>query len=195
MKGERVSVFADRRSGGNYWFARVPSANQVSALVWDSTARDPRSVVPPLIELCNAYLSAQSATGTSLAPRVHSVAAPSSSIGSAAKAIRKAHEDSGLTWEQLARIFGVSRRSLHLWANGARMNATNAEMLMDFLNLIEVMDAGSPPERRTALLTLGADGRSVLDNFRSRYLERRGQTSAQIRPDEYLGALHDDVTI
>ena len=33
---------------------------------------------------------------------------------STAKAIRKAHEDSGLTWDQLAKVFGVSRRSVHL---------------------------------------------------------------------------------
>ena len=32
----------------------------------------------------------------------------------------KAH--SGLTWEQLGKAFGVSRRAVHLWANGGRMN-------------------------------------------------------------------------
>src|SRR5437588_7013203 len=30
--------------------------------------------------------------------------------------LAEAHEVSGLTWEQIARYFGVSRRAVHLWA-------------------------------------------------------------------------------
>src|SRR5262245_36297225 len=33
-------------------------------------------------------------------------------------AVRSLHDSSGLTWEQLARLFGVSRRAVHNWANG-----------------------------------------------------------------------------
>jgi hypothetical protein len=112
---------------------------------------------------------------------------------STAKAIRKAHEDSGLTWEQLARVFCVSRRSVHSWANGARMNATNVELLMRFVGYLDRLEAASPDERRTALLAIGRDGKSALDRFRLNYSQLRDAFDTLPRPESLLGAEHDDV--
>jgi DNA-binding transcriptional regulator YiaG len=109
---------------------------------------------------------------------------------STAKAINKAHEDSGLTWEQLARIFAVSRRALHMWANGARMNATNAELLMRLVVFLGQMEGG-PDQRRAALLAIGDDGKSALDRFRSQHTNIDRRFDSLPRPDALLGALHD----
>ena len=113
---------------------------------------------------------------------------------STAKAVRKAHEDSGLTWEQLARVFCVSRRSVHSWANGARMNATNVELLMRFVGFLGRMEAASPDERRAALLAIGPGDKSALDRFRLDYSQLRDAFDTLPRPESLLGALHDDVT-
>jgi transcriptional regulator with XRE-family HTH domain len=110
-----------------------------------------------------------------------------------AKAINKAHEDSGLTWEQLARIFGVSRRAVHMWANGARMNATNAELLMRLIGFLGQMEGG-PDQRRATLLAIGDDGKSALDRFRSQHTNLDRRFDSLPRPDTLLGALHENRT-
>jgi transcriptional regulator with XRE-family HTH domain len=181
------------------WFEDLTGSALVDARVWMAARRSVSaiSIVPPLIELFNAYLTAGRPAPIQLDPEF---VAPELAIepvvndGSTAKAVRKAREDSGLTWEQLARVFSVSRRSVHLWANGARMNATNVEMLMDFVDLVNHMNAANPTARRAALLALGDDGQSVLDRFRSLYFSRRGSFKSEPRPESYLGALHGDVS-
>lgn len=110
-----------------------------------------------------------------------------------AKAINKAHEGSGLTWEQLARVFGVSRRAVHMWANGARMNATNAELLMRLIGLLDQIEGG-PDQRRAALLAIGDDGKSALDRFRSQHTNLDRRFDSLPRPDALLGALHENRT-
>jgi hypothetical protein len=48
---------------------------------------------------------------------------------SSARLIRDLKSRSGLTWDQLAGVFGVSRRAAHGWASGARLNAQHSETL------------------------------------------------------------------
>jgi DNA-binding XRE family transcriptional regulator len=61
-------------------------------------------------------------------------------------------ENSGLTWDQLGKLFGVSRRTVHLWANGARMNTRNAEALAQAVGMVKGIAAQTPDARRTAIL-------------------------------------------
>ncbi|MBR7206951.1 hypothetical protein KB219_35335, partial [Pseudomonas aeruginosa] len=77
-------------------------------------------------------------------------------------------EETGLTWDQLGRIFGVSRRAVHLWANGGRMNAGNAETLYDLMSVVRSLPGENSDERRMALLALDKDGRSIVDSYRTR---------------------------
>ena len=51
------------------------------------------------------------------------------SVATPSELLAQTREASGLTWDQLARYFGVSRRSVHLWAAGGRMSAANEELL------------------------------------------------------------------
>ncbi len=67
-------------------------------------------------------------------------------------AISELRRLAGLTWEQLARVFGVARRSLHFWASGKPINATNEERLRRLLAVLRQADRGSAQENRVMLL-------------------------------------------
>ena len=82
---------------------------------------------------------------------------------SAGAAIGDLRRLSGLTWEQLARLFEVSRRSLHFWASGKAMTPRNEEHLQRMLAVVRKVDRGSASENRTLLLSVGADGRLPID--------------------------------
>jgi DNA-binding transcriptional regulator YiaG len=59
---------------------------------------------------------------------------------------------SGLTWEQLAKIFNVSRRSLHFWASGKPLSPFNEEHLRRLLGTVRYINRGSADINRSALL-------------------------------------------
>lgn len=83
------------------------------------------------------------------------------------------HSRSGLTWEQLARILGVSRRSVHMWAAGGRMTARHFELLTDLARLIHSAPAHSSTDVRTWLFSgMGPSAKSPLDELMARH--RRG---------------------
>lgn len=81
--------------------------------------------------------------------------------------IKRLREISGLTWEQIGRVFEVSRRSVHLWANEGRMNSRNIERLNDFAALVDAAPGSTPNERRTWLLRTAGNESSPLDSFRA----------------------------
>lgn len=81
----------------------------------------------------------------------------------------KAH--SGLTWDQMGKIFGVSRRAVHMWANGGRLNESNARRLRAFAAIIRGLESEMPDDRRpevvrARLLQVERDGLSVVDRLR-----------------------------
>ncbi|SON60026.1 hypothetical protein MSIMFI_01517 [Mycobacterium simulans] len=79
-------------------------------------------------------------------------------------------ERSGLTWDQLGKVFGVSRRAVHMWANGGRLNESNARRLRAFSALIRRVESETPqstPEAvRARLLQIEPDGLSIIDRLR-----------------------------
>ena len=84
----------------------------------------------------------------------------------AADRVRRLKRESGLTWDQLRRLFGVSVRSLHLWAGGARMNARNAERLTYLEQVIHALGARDADHCREALVSSPAGrGRSILQKL------------------------------
>lgn len=58
----------------------------------------------------------------------------------------------GFTWDQLARLFKVGRRSLHFWASGKPLNAANEEKLYRTLAVVRAIDRGSASKNRSLLL-------------------------------------------
>ena len=86
-----------------------------------------------------------------------------------AEAVRSLRTESGLTWDQLGKLFGVSRRAMHLWANGGKMNAAHAEALSTILEVVRRQPGSDSTSRREALLSPGAEGRSVYDELRDHF--------------------------
>lgn len=58
----------------------------------------------------------------------------------------------GLTWEHLAKLFNVTRRSIHFWASGRPMNMKNETRLYDLLRVIQQADRGTASQNRAMLL-------------------------------------------
>jgi DNA-binding transcriptional regulator YiaG len=121
---------------------------------------------------------------------------------------------SGLTWDQLARLLGVSRRSLHFWASGKPMASGNEERLQRLVGVMRYVDRGSARANRAALLSAQKDGTIPFDLLTDGQYERvmallgvggatritapkqspRGRAeAAPPPPHELLDALHDPV--
>ena len=70
-----------------------------------------------------------------------------------AERIEALHARTGLTWQQLARLFGVSRRAVHMWASGNRMSSTNLERLDRVEAAVEAVGELDPELARQALMS------------------------------------------
>lgn len=112
-----------------------------------------------LVYLTSTVLSSQ--------PEVQNT--PPSPKLSSAQLVKKLRLESGLTWDQISRLFGVSRRAVHLWASGGRMNAANEELLANLVALVEELPGVNPSEKRASILQPQPDGRSIFDQIRSRH--------------------------
>ncbi|MCS0638920.1 hypothetical protein NX801_25375 [Streptomyces sp. LP05-1] len=109
-----------------------------------------------------------------------------------ADVVRVIHDESGFTWEQLSRAFGVSRRSMHLWASGARINARHSEMLMHFAELVRSTPVKSPEQVRSWFHASKPGVGSPLEVFQARY--RKGAAPVQsvgYTPSQLLGTESD----
>jgi transcriptional regulator with XRE-family HTH domain len=84
-------------------------------------------------------------------------------IGTSQAAVNELRRLSGLTWEQLAKILNVSRRSLHFWASGKPLSPFNEELLRRLLGTIQYINRGSVSENRSLLLHPVRDSSIPLD--------------------------------
>jgi transcriptional regulator with XRE-family HTH domain len=85
--------------------------------------------------------------------------------------IQNLREASGLTWDQLGRLFGVSRRAVHLWATGGRMNGSNTEQLARLEAAVARLRSNTPDDRKLELFD-GSTGPSLYDQLRSQHASR-----------------------
>ncbi|MCY7332085.1 MAG: XRE family transcriptional regulator [Pseudanabaena sp. CAN_BIN31] len=79
------------------------------------------------------------------------------------KALGELRRLSGLTWEQLAKLFNVSRRSLHFWASGQPLSRFNEEQLNRLLGTIQYINRGSASLNRSLLLKPDDNGNPLFD--------------------------------
>jgi DNA-binding transcriptional regulator YiaG len=68
-------------------------------------------------------------------------------------AITELRRLTGLTWDQFATLFGVSRRAVHFWASGKAMTATNDEHLQRSLGCLRIVNRGSTLANKEALFS------------------------------------------
>ena len=87
----------------------------------------------------------------------------STSVGAEIFEIRRI---SGLTWDELASVFGVSRRSLHHWANGKPINAANEDRVRRVLATLQRIDRGEAHKNRALLMAPGPKDGLVIDLLR-----------------------------
>jgi DNA-binding transcriptional regulator YiaG len=84
-------------------------------------------------------------------PKVRSADSNGAS-GSLAKRIAEVRALTGLTTDQVGRLFGVSRRSVHNWINGNAMAPQHEERAAKILSIMQVLPGSTPADRRAALL-------------------------------------------
>lgn len=58
----------------------------------------------------------------------------------------------GLTTDQVSRLFGVSRRSVHNWISGNAMSPQHEELAAKILAIVKALPGSTPAERRASLL-------------------------------------------
>ena len=81
-----------------------------------------------------------------------------------AELVSSLRERSNLTWEQLAKLIGVSRRSVHLWAAGAPVSLVHRDT-MEHLKMLLDRYPLPPQQMRAKLFELDASGHSLFDRF------------------------------
>jgi DNA-binding transcriptional regulator YiaG len=94
--------------------------------------------------------SASFATNAGVAIEVETAAAGAS--------IGELRRLSGLTWDQLAYLFDVSRRTMHFWASGKPQNAEHEAHLHRVRGVMRKLDRGSASENRALLLSVTDEG-------------------------------------
>lgn len=101
------------------------------------------------------YFERNAATGTTTRAAPHVVRDSNKHLTS----ITSLRELSGLTTDQISRLFGVSRRSIQNWVAGASMSSANEERLSGLIGV--VLAVGSTPEERRRKLLDSSDGISM----------------------------------
>lgn len=106
-------------------------------------------------------------------------------------AVRRLKDRCGLSWQQLADAFGVSRRSLHFWVNGGNLAPANVQRLEDLSGQLASLGGLPPAAIRAELLRPNAIGLSKFDSWISQV------RPARIAPPnivaEQFALLHDTI--
>jgi DNA-binding transcriptional regulator YiaG len=143
----------------------------------------PSPISMPLIRVSAAIASESESESDNLADS-------SSLLPELAKSVRALHERSGLTWDELAYIFGVSRRTLHNWSTGGQVSASHAQAIASVMGVIHEVDAGDPKLTRSKLLAPTAEGETAYTRLATS-LKRPKTTAPDYRPDQLLSARHN----
>ncbi len=107
-----------------------------------------------------------------------------------AGAIQHLRARSGLTWDEIARAFGVSRRTAHAWASGSKLNQEHSARLSVLARAVDRLDAGSPELTRAAFHAPGSIGLSPYQSL-IRSLAQPGNRREGFAPWELLGTDND----
>lgn len=70
---------------------------------------------------------------------------------------------SGLSWEQIAHLMGVSRRQVHSWAAGGEISRKNQQRLGRLVAVLRYVDRGTAESNRQLLFTFSVRGQTLFD--------------------------------
>ena len=77
--------------------------------------------------------------------------------------VRALRTSTGLTLEHIARLLGVTRRSIHLWEKGQLISKANEEAIEKAVNLVDAFGDADPSALHEALVFPIGRGQLVLD--------------------------------
>jgi len=80
-----------------------------------------------------------------------------------AKLVGQARTLSGLTWEKLAELIGVSSRTIHYWADGEAISEKNLDHLSKLVAVLEQIDRGYGEANRNLLLGKSIGGLTLFE--------------------------------
>ncbi|WP_159077449.1 hypothetical protein [Polynucleobacter rarus] len=123
------------------------------------------------VSLISAAVSPGSSAGIIVDPAAFRFAESKTDAGLAESRNTKKHLHSlavlrqltGLTWDQIGKLFGVSRRAVHFWANGKTMTAPHHEHLERSLSSMKAADKGNAPANRQSLFVTDKNGVAPFD--------------------------------
>jgi transcriptional regulator with XRE-family HTH domain len=99
------------------------------------------------------------------------------------EAIVELRQLSGLSWAELARLFGVSRRALHFWVEGKPLSLDNEARLRELLRFVRTHRCNHVSDTRRALLTPVA-GLTAFDLLLDRRNVEAGRLLDDARPPD-----------
>ncbi len=79
--------------------------------------------------------------------------------------LRRLRLVSGLSWGDIGRAVGVSRRTIHNWLAGGHVAEVHLARLLEVVHIVDSVSTGSAEATRTLLLQPTANGRSTIDDL------------------------------
>lgn len=137
----RSTVIAPTQGRATY-SRNAAGALTIIALMTSPVSIAPHTTISDSGWPASGYAASPNVKRIVLAPSSASPKRESSHRRTPAQAVQDLHDQTGLTWDQIARFFGVSRRSVHSWAAGGRMSSANEEALIKTAALMDKL-AGS----------------------------------------------------
>lgn len=132
---ELMALYNQSRQGSDDRQSLLP----VGLLLCGATSVSSDSIEWPL-DFCKA-------TNTGLLNRLFKIHPPSTPV-----ALKEIKSATGLTWQQLAKVFNVSPRSLHLWMGGETLDSSHQERLYQLLTISRRLPFVEPYQNRAFLL-------------------------------------------
>lgn len=170
---KRVTSFAENgtSSGGSISrrFATLVACSALACHATSSLAADPTTDFDLVFDAPTSSGTAvpfglvDGGSGSNSASNGDEIAPPVDNRPACLKALIELRLTAGLTFDQAARLLGVSRRAVHLWVSRQRMSSTNEERLMRTLAVLRHADRGDAQSTRAALLQAAPDGRVPFD--------------------------------
>lgn len=159
------------RTGRDEWFGRVGTTTPTvmrgtrkfitCVVMVGCAATSTLSTVTPADAVALNVTTAQPST----LPAIPVQPAPPLDQSAVPGMLQRLRRLSGLSWGEIARAVGVSRRTIHNWLAGARVAGVHLTRLLELGRLVDLVTTGSVEATRTALMQPNANGRSILDDL------------------------------
>lgn len=117
------------------------------------------------ISPADAFALTTVVTEPSTMPALPSQPSPGLDNAVVARLLQRLRRVSGLSWGDVARALGVSRRTIHNWLGGARIAGVHLTRLVEFDRIVNATAVGTPEDTRARLLQPRSDGRSIFDDM------------------------------